>query len=67
MGKRRQILADLEVYLSAPVGVGEHSDIGAEVENKLLDLDRINGLISTLQSEYPNIIRMSQAPTVAQA
>ena len=37
------------IYLSNPVGVGEHSDIGKEVEKKVSNIDKINSKIETIQ------------------
>ena len=31
VGKRSQVLAEIEVYLNSPVGVGEHSKISVEI------------------------------------
>jgi hypothetical protein len=67
MGLRRSILADLDVYISNPVGVGEHSNISEEVENKVKELDSANRILTTLQSTYPEIIKISQAPTSAES
>ena len=38
LGQRKQILADIDVYLSSPVGVGEHSDISIEKLKHLMVL-----------------------------
>ena len=45
-------LLDLEVYLSNPVGVGEHSDIGEEIRKKVEQVDRYDSIISTLIARY---------------
>ena len=66
MGLRRSILADLDVYISNPVGVGEHSNISEEVEKKVKELDSANSILTTLQSTYPEIIKISRAPTSAE-
>ena len=34
VGKRSQVLAEIEVYLNSPVGVGEHSKISVEIKNR---------------------------------
>ena len=37
------------IYLANPVGVGEHSDIGKEVEKKVSNIDKLNSKIETIQ------------------
>ena len=64
MGKRRQILADIDNCLSNPNTSGESTS--SQVEGYLLELDRVSSLITTLQREFPDIIRISQAPTPAE-
>tara|TARA_Y100000592_G_C5378778_1_gene272341 strand:- start:286 stop:519 length:234 start_codon:yes stop_codon:yes gene_type:complete len=47
-GKRDQQLANLKIYLENPVGVGEHSDIGAEVVSLLEKIDQYDSLLETI-------------------
>jgi hypothetical protein len=66
LGQRKQVLADIDVYCSSPVGVGEHSDISTEVEKKIKELDGINSILTTLQSDFGDIVNQSKAPTPAE-
>ena len=52
IAERDKHLLDLEVYLSNPVGVGEHSDIGEEIRKKVEQIDRYDSIISTLIARY---------------
>ena len=52
IGMRDIALADLSVYLENPVGVGEHSDVGAEIEKKLLEIDSYESLIETMNRYF---------------
>ncbi len=45
---RDRTVANLNVYLASPAGVGEHSDIVEEVVNMVEDLDRANSCIDLL-------------------
>ena len=47
-GKRDQQLANLKIYLENPVGVGEHSDISAEVVSLLEKIDQYDSLLETI-------------------
>jgi hypothetical protein len=47
-GKRDQSLANLKIYLSNPVGVGEHSDISAEVKVLLTQIGEYDSLLDTI-------------------
>jgi hypothetical protein len=67
LGERKQVLADIDVYVSNPAGVGEHSDISAEVEKKVKQLGDINGVLTTLQSDFSDIINRSMEPKSAES
>tara|TARA_B100001093_G_C26798599_1_gene1002331 strand:+ start:995 stop:1240 length:246 start_codon:yes stop_codon:yes gene_type:complete len=54
IGKRDEVLADLDVYLRSPVGVGEHSDIGQEIRTKIKELDKLDSLIGTIKNYFGN-------------
>lgn len=54
VGRRDEMLADLDVYLRAPVGVGEHSDIGQEIRTKIEEIDKLDSLIGTVQKYFGN-------------
>jgi len=43
-----EALATLSVYLNSPVGVGEHSDILAELKKYVSLLDEADGKLSTI-------------------
>jgi hypothetical protein len=49
IGQKAIETKDLMVYLSNPVAIGEHSDIGEEVEKKVSNIDQINSKIETIQ------------------
>ena len=42
--------ADLEVYLTKQVAIGEHSDLGAEIEKKVEIIAHHNGVVETIDS-----------------
>jgi hypothetical protein len=50
IGQRAIETQDLIVYLNSPVGVGEHSNIGEEVELKINKIDSMNSKIETVQT-----------------
>ena len=52
IAERDKHILDLEVYLSNPVAVGEHSNIGEEIRKKIEEVDRYDSIISTLISRY---------------
>tara|TARA_X000001316_G_scaffold12150_1_gene5828 strand:- start:167 stop:388 length:222 start_codon:yes stop_codon:yes gene_type:complete len=47
-GQRDIELQDLIVYLNNPVGVGEHSNIGEEVEIKISNIEALESKIETI-------------------
>tara|TARA_X000001382_G_scaffold130173_1_gene124188 strand:- start:3828 stop:4034 length:207 start_codon:yes stop_codon:yes gene_type:complete len=49
IGQKAIETQDLMIYLSNPVGVGEHSNIGEEVEKKVSNIDQISSKIDTIQ------------------
>lgn len=48
-GKRDQALADLQIYLTNPVGVGEHGDVGEEIKRKIEEVDKYNSLVECFE------------------
>lgn len=54
VGLRDIAIADLSVYLENPVGVGEHSDIGEEIERKIKYINEQDGIIETIQKYFGN-------------
>ena len=51
-GLRDIAIADLSVYLDNAVGVGEHSDIGDEIEKKIKIIDECDDMIETIQKYF---------------
>ena len=49
IGQRDIELQDLLVYLNDPVGVGEHSNIGKEIEIKISNIETLESKIDTIQ------------------
>lgn len=47
-GQRDQALADLRVYLSSPVGVGEHSRVSEEVKKIINRVSEADSVLDTL-------------------
>jgi hypothetical protein len=52
LSERDKHILDLEVYLSNPVGIGEHANIGEEIRKKIEEIDRYDSIISTLIARY---------------
>tara|TARA_R100000773_G_C4205645_1_gene106653 strand:- start:425 stop:646 length:222 start_codon:yes stop_codon:yes gene_type:complete len=48
IGQRDIELQDLTVYLNSPVAIGEHSNIGEEVETKISNIDALESKIETI-------------------
>lgn len=52
VGKRDELIADLSVYLDSPVGVGEHGDIGSVIREKLIEIDKTDSIIDTINKYF---------------
>tara|TARA_Y100001951_G_C11258361_1_gene250888 strand:- start:186 stop:461 length:276 start_codon:yes stop_codon:yes gene_type:complete len=52
MGRRTQVLAEIEVYLNSPVGVGEHSKISTEVKKRLEELGDLDDVVETIEKHF---------------
>jgi hypothetical protein len=52
IAERDKHILDLEVHLSNPVAIGEHSDIGEEIRKKIEEVDKYDSIVSTLISRY---------------
>ena len=52
IAERDKHVLDLEVYLSNPVAIGEHSDIAAEIRKKIELIDKYDSIVSTLITRY---------------
>lgn len=53
-GQRDIELSDLEVYLTSRVAIGEHPDIGVEIERKLELIDNLDSKIETIDKYFNN-------------
>jgi hypothetical protein len=51
-GKRLKALADLEVYLNQPVGVGDHSLVSDEIEKILVRVKDCEDIIATIEKHF---------------
>jgi len=52
-GQRDIEIADLQVYINSPVAIGEHPNIGEEIEKKIETIDSINSKIETIDKIFP--------------
>ena len=52
VGQRDIELSDLQVYISNPVAIGEHSDIGVEIEKKIEKIDDLESKIDTIDKYF---------------
>ena len=55
IGQRDIELSDLEVYLSSRVAIGEHPDIGVEIEKKLEKIDELDSRIETIDKYFSKV------------
>lgn len=51
-GQRDIELSDLEVYLTNRVAIGEHPDIGIEIERKIELIDNLDSKIETINKYF---------------
>tara|TARA_R100001163_G_C4882391_1_gene79121 strand:+ start:74 stop:307 length:234 start_codon:yes stop_codon:yes gene_type:complete len=51
-GERDIELADLKVYLKNQVAIGEHPDIGVEIEKKIKKIDSLESVIDTIDKHF---------------
>jgi|TARA_R110002020_G_scaffold368656_1_gene580460 hypothetical protein len=66
VGKRSQVLAEIEVYLNSPVGVGEHSKISVEIKNRLEELAQVDDVVNTIEKHFdvkPTIPELNEDQT----
>ena len=45
-------LSDLEVYLTSRTAIGEHANIGVEIENKIKKIDKLDSQIETIEKYF---------------
>ena len=53
IGQRDIELSDLEVYLNNRVAIGEHPDIGVEIEKKIEAIDGLQSKLETIDKLFP--------------
>tara|TARA_B100001057_G_scaffold442418_1_gene477788 strand:+ start:25 stop:228 length:204 start_codon:yes stop_codon:yes gene_type:complete len=53
-GRRDEHLADLQVYIDNPVGVGEHPGIGEVIEKKIEKIDELDSNIECINKYFNN-------------
>ena len=63
VGQRAMETQDLIIYLNSPVGVGEHSNIGEQVELKIEKIESINSKIETTQKLIDQLYKKKEADT----
>ena len=51
-GQRDIELADLNTYLTKQVAIGEHPDIGVEIEKKIEKIDELDSKIDTIKKYF---------------
>ena len=51
-GQRDIELADLNTYLTKQVAIGEHPDIGVEIELKIEKIDTLDSKIETIKKYF---------------
>ena len=49
IAKKTRAIANINPYMTSPVGVAEHSDVVEEVIRLLSDIDQADGMIETLK------------------
>ena len=54
-GHIKKHLANVEVLLSNPVGIGEHGDIINEIEKELKEVAHYEDLIAAMKKYFPEI------------
>ena len=52
VGRRTQVLAEIEVYLNSPVGVGEHSKLSTEIKSRLEELAALDDVVETIEKHF---------------
>ena len=65
VGKKTQVLAEVEVYLNSPVGIGEHSKISVEIKNRFEELAQLEGVLQTVEKHF-DISEMTESPQLVE-
>jgi len=53
-GQRDIEISDLEVYINNRVAIGDHADIGVEIERKIQNIDSLDSQIETIDRYFNN-------------
>ena len=51
-GQRDEELADLDIYLKNPVGVGEHGDIGEVIQKKIEKIESLESQMECIDRHF---------------
>ena len=54
-GHIRKHLANVEVLLSKPAGIGEHGDIVGEIEKELKEVAHYEDLVDAMKKYFPEV------------
>ena len=54
-GHIRKHLANVEVLLSNPTGIGEHADIVGEIEKELKEVAHYEDLVAAMKKYFPQV------------
>lgn len=52
MGRRDQARADLNVYLTQPVAIGEHPNIAQEIKGKIEEVEKYDSLLDQMKKIF---------------
>lgn len=52
MGRRDQARADLNVYLTQQVAIGEHPNIAEEIKGKIEEIEKYDSLVGQMQKLF---------------
>ena len=52
MGRRDQARADLKVYLTNPVAIGEHPNIAEEIKGKIAEIEKYDSLVDQMKKLF---------------
>lgn len=55
LGKRNLAIADLQLFLHSPAGVGDHQNFGASVKSKIEEIERFDSLVKIIIELYPEV------------
>ena len=60
LGKRNLAIADLQLFLHSPVGVGDHQNFGSSVKSKIEEIEKFDSLVKITIELYPEVNRVSK-------